>query len=620
MGRQWRASWAGTFGRTAGERSRSRLRCALVCAAALAVAAFAPALAQAEEGEGGEAVAWGRNTKSQLGAGFSTNPAGEESPVTVLGLGDIVEMASGQGNAEHGFALARLSNGTVEGWGDGEFGVLGKGEGEHKGESCVGETKLEEGKEEEEAEPEIPGKVRVGSLSDVKQIAAAGTAAAALLSDGDVDAWGNNEEGGHGNGKGGFVCETGESDGTIAEVKGLSHVKAIATGDGADLALVENEGKTEVQAWGRNIENNLDLEEPSKEQQKKEKEEVKEDEKEKEERKHEEEEGKELAPPKELPERRCNTDVGVVQCSKVPRPVLGLKEVAEKETTKEKEEDVHITAITAGGSSYAALYSNGTIRVWGGSVDDWGGPEKEFEKVAGVGTGETFGPAVAVADGRVTEPGQLLALLASGKVVGWGNDERGELGPDPEECKTASGKHKCFKTPTEISGLEDITAISAGWQSTFALSSSGTLYALGFNKNGQLGIGSAREKTETATEVGGIGAVSQIAAGERSVYAVLDSGVKAPSPALTVTAENHSGLSGFQELIASYTFKNVSGKGFKKCIRVSGSGKCPSPTHLSTAEEEAKSFKYEELENSTLYTILLSNGERTRAITAETLP
>jgi alpha-tubulin suppressor-like RCC1 family protein len=616
MGRQRNASRGSSIGGAAGS-SRLPLLRTLLCAAALAVAALSPAVAQAEEGEGSEAVAWGLNTKGALGAGFTTNPGGEESPVSVLGLSNIVEMASGQGNAEHGFALARLSNGQVEGWGTTEFGVLGSGAGEHETESCLEEVELKEPTEEEEgAEPEIPGKVRVGSLSSVKQISASATYALALLTSGAVDAWGNNEEGQHGNGKGGFVCETEEADGTIAEVSGLSHVKSIASGDGANLALVENEGKTEVKAWGRNIENSLDIEEPSKEQQKKEKTEVKEDEKKDEERKKEEEEGvKGLPPLVEFPEHYCRTDIGEQQCSKVPRTVIGLREVAENETTKEKEENVHITAIAAGGSAYAALYSNGTVRVWGGSAVDLGGAEKEFEKVKKVGEGETFGRAVAVSIGSGKEPGQFLALLSSGKVVGWGNDEQGELGPEPEECKTGTGKHKCFKLPKEISGLEHITAISAGQDSTFGLNSSGTLYALGYNHHGALGIGSTSEKTEAAAAISGIGAVSEIAAGERSVYAVLDSGVKAPSPAMTVTASEAGGI---HLLTVTYTFKEVTGKGFKRCIHVKGE-KCKME-HLTTAEEEAKSFKYGiGLSPLTEYVLGLGNSEKSRSIIGETL-
>jgi alpha-tubulin suppressor-like RCC1 family protein len=593
---------------------RRRLR-VYACLAVLAITALAPAAAQAEE-SGSEGVAWGRNTRGQLGAGFATNNGGEESPVSVLGLSNIVEMASGQGNAEHGFALALLSNGTVEGWGDGEFGVLGKGEGEHKAETCLHETKLEEEpKEGEEEEVEIPGKVRIGSLSDVKQISAAGTYAAALLTDGKVVAWGNNEEGQHGNGKGGFVCETQESDGTIAEVKGLEKAESIVSGDGADLALVDNEGTTEVKAWGRNIENNLGVEVPSKEQQKNEKEEVKHDEEVKAERKHEEEEGKEVAP-LEMPERYCNTSVGVVQCSKVPRTVLGLKEVAEKETTKEKEEDVHIVQIAAGKGTYAALYSNGTVRAWGGAGFNLGGAEKEFDKVPGLGEGETFGKVVAIAVGASQDKEQTLALLADGKVVGWGNDDFGQLGVDPEECKSKDGtKSKCFKAPHEIPGLEDITAISAGYEASYALNSSGTVYALGDNHYEQLGTGNIKEKSEVATAVTGIGTVSQIDAGERSVYAVLGSGVKAPSPAMTVAA---SEMDGVQFLTTSYTFKEVNGKGFKRCIRLKG-GKC-TVTHLSSAEEEAKSFVFGLLTASTEYTITLGNGEKNRAINAETLP
>jgi alpha-tubulin suppressor-like RCC1 family protein len=618
MGRQRNASRESSIGGAAGS-SRLPLLRALLCVAALAVAALSPAVAQAEE-TGSEAVAWGRNLRSQLGAGFQTGDSGEESPVAVLGLSNIIEMASGEGNAEHGFAFARLSNGTVEGWGHDEFGILGTGAGESKTEKCTGEAKVEEeGKEVKEGEVEEVEnavKVTVPGLSEVKQIAASGTSAAALLTNGKVMTWGNNQEGEHGNGHGGLVCETQEVDGLVAEVKGLSGVEQISSGDGAVLALVESGGTTEVKAWGRNVENNLGLEESK--NLKKEREQEHEDEKEKEKRKEEEKEGAKLGPPVEYPERFCNTPVGNVQCSKVPRTVVGLKtEKVEKELAAEG--SPHIVQIAAGKNSYAALYSNGTVRPWGGSSMSLGGAEKEFNKVPGLGEGESFGKVVAISLGLSADKQQTLALLADGKVVGWGSNEDGQLGSGSEVCKTGTGEHKCIKTPREISGLENITAVSAGYASTYALSSSGTVYALGGNQYKQLGTGSVAEKSETATAVSGIGAVGNIAAGERSVYAVLGSGVKAPSPAFVVTPKKTvSEFGTIYSLTATYAFANAFKKGFKVCV-YDASEEC-ALRHLSTSEEEAKSFTQSLLAPATVYTVKIDDGGTGRSIKAETLP
>ena len=62
----------------------------------------------------------------------------------------------------------------------------------------------------------------------------------ALLRDGEVKAWGNNQFGQLGNGTGGFEKETHEDQNLPKTVGGLTKVTDIAVGYGTDIALLAN--------------------------------------------------------------------------------------------------------------------------------------------------------------------------------------------------------------------------------------------------------------------------------------------------------------------------------------------------------------------------------------------
>jgi len=118
-------------------------------------------MAFAVKGGGKEVYAWGSDPKGQLGNGAtedsSTPVKAKFSPTS-----PIAEITGG-----NQFALARLQNGTVYGWGSDSGGQLGFKAGTGEAESC-GKTSCE------------PVPVRVRSLTHVVQIAAGLGAAIAL--------------------------------------------------------------------------------------------------------------------------------------------------------------------------------------------------------------------------------------------------------------------------------------------------------------------------------------------------------------------------------------------------------------------------------------------------------
>ncbi len=165
----------------------------------------------------GTVSAWGDNEFGQLGNGNLKSTA---KPVSVksgngVKLTGVTSVAAGE---DHSLAL--LTNGTVMAWGDDQSGQLGDGRFEKKREQAAA----------------------VGNLSGVVAIAAGAEHSLALLSNGTVMAWGNNEFGQLGDG-------TTTRRTTPVQVLGLSGVVAIAAGGNHSAALLSN---GTVFTWGEN--------------------------------------------------------------------------------------------------------------------------------------------------------------------------------------------------------------------------------------------------------------------------------------------------------------------------------------------------------------------------------
>jgi alpha-tubulin suppressor-like RCC1 family protein len=164
----------------------------------------------------GTVMAWGGNESGQLGDG---NTAEANLPVPVKGLTGVKAIAAG---GEHSLAL--LTNGTVMAWGDNESGQLGDGKAGNSN---------------------VP--VALKGLAGVTAIAAGGEHSLALLSDHALMSWGANRFGQLGDGS--FSEEEHEENlsNVPVPVSGLNTVTAIAAGSHHSLALLAN---GTVMAWG----------------------------------------------------------------------------------------------------------------------------------------------------------------------------------------------------------------------------------------------------------------------------------------------------------------------------------------------------------------------------------
>jgi alpha-tubulin suppressor-like RCC1 family protein len=386
------------------EQAAGRGRVSTLVALAATVLALAQAVlmqaAPASAASNG-AVAWGANAERQLGDGGSE--AFSDAPAAVSDLSGVTAVAAG---GRHSLAL--LSNGTVMAWGDDEVGQLGDGTNE--------------------TVSAVP--VAVSGLSGVTAIAAGANHSLALLSNGTVMAWGENEAGQLGTGN------LQESDVPVA-VKGLSGVTAIAAGGNHSLALLKTGA---VMAWGENEVGELGS--------------------------------------------------GSTKDSDVPVAVKGVSGVS---------------AIAAGGLGSLALLKSGMVMAWG---DDESGelgepaPEEEappFSDVPAAVRGLSEVSAIA-AGGAFN-----LALLKDGAVMAWGADQSGQLG----DGAIAND----VEAPTAVKGLGAARAISAGEQHAAALLEDGAVMDWGTNADGILGDGTSGGPSDTPVTVSGLTAAAGVSAG-----------------------------------------------------------------------------------------------------------
>lgn len=150
------------------------------------------------------------------------------------------------------------------------------------------------------------------------------------------------------------------------------------------------------------------------------------------------------------------------------------------------------------------------------------------------------GPASSIAVGYF----HACALTATGGVECWGDDTSGELG---------NGSTTSSAAPVAVSGLASgVAAISGGWETTCALTSSGGVLCWGYNQHGQLGDGTTTDSA-VPVQVKGLGPVAAIAAGAAHACAVTTGG------GLQCWGSNGSGELGTGTLADSHVPVAVSG-------------------------------------------------------------
>lgn len=158
-----------------------------------------------------------------------------------------------------------------------------------------------------------------------------------------------------------------------------------------------------------------------------------------------------------------------------------------------------IIAVSAGYFYSLALKQDGTVWAWG--LNDHGqlGDSTYVDKSSPVRI-EAITGVMAIAACH----SHSVALKADGTVWAWGSNTYGELGlPLSDTSKNY---------PVKVNGLTGVKAIAAGSNSTFAIKDDGTLWALGGNGGGHLGTGTLEPYNTSPVQVSGLSDVTAISA------------------------------------------------------------------------------------------------------------
>lgn len=140
----------------------------------------------------------------------------------------------------------------------------------------------------------------------------------------------------------------------------------------------------------------------------------------------------------------------------------------------------NVAAVSCGGYHAAAIKTDGILWMWGanyhgqlgiGTLTDSNVPVKVMDNVLAVSCGGNH-TAVIKTDGTLWMFGcNNTSQLGDG----WGMDTTGKSG------------FQCRTSPVKV--LDDVVAVSCGWNNTAAIKSDGSLWIWGINGDGQLGNG-----------------------------------------------------------------------------------------------------------------------------------
>jgi alpha-tubulin suppressor-like RCC1 family protein len=382
------------------------------------------------------AYSWGNNSNGELGVGTTGGFSGEPGRVGIIDGPTAVT-----GGRDHGYALR--GDGTVWSWGSNSVQQLGNGT--PWGLSSV--------------------PVRVGSLTNVKQVVSSAYSGYALDNNNKVWAWGYN-----GNGELG--------DGTVTQrnapvaVNLPADVQQVAASYLTGYALRAN---GTVWAWGAN--------------------------------------GGALG--NGAYGTGCETmPVGNGCRAVTPVQVPGLTDVV---------------SITATYNATFAVKSDGTVWTWGFNAEGelgigTAGGKACYNNPLGTNCMKLSPVQIPGLTGvsKIAQGGatSTYAVMADGTVQSWGDNWSGQLGIGTTggDCSDVTAPNCTRTTPGPVPGLTDVADVVAGNWFAMARRADGSLWTWGFNERGALG--GQWSPTDVPTQVPGISGVTAVGAGLYTGYAV----------------------------------------------------------------------------------------------------
>jgi alpha-tubulin suppressor-like RCC1 family protein len=391
---------------------------------------------------GGRAKCWGENQWGQLGLGDTENrgdgadEVGAALPLVDLGPGE--EVIALASGVFHTCAL--LSGGRVKCWGWNYSGQLGLGDTENRGDGA------------DEMGAALP-LVDLGPGETATAIAAGYEHTCALLESGSVKCWGSNGNGQLGLGD---IVNRGNGPGQMGaklppiDLGPGKTATAIAAGGVHTCALLSGGS---VKCWGWNLYGQLGL--------------------------------------GDIANRG---DVPGQMGAKLPPVDLGPGEM--------------VTAIAAGGFHTCALLQGGEVKCWGWNLygqlglgdqanhGDVPGQMGDNLPVIDLGPGETVS---AIAAGQA----HSCALLQNGRVKCWGRNDNGLLGIGDTDARGDDPGEMGAQLPViDLGPGETPTAITASHVHNCALLAAGSIKCWGANEHGELGLGDRKSRGDDPNEMG----------------------------------------------------------------------------------------------------------------------
>ena len=190
---------------------------------------------------------------------------------------------------------------------------------------------------------------------------------------------------------------------------------------------------------------------------------------------------------------------------------LGVGDEVNKNTPTKVNLPGKIKKLITTGSSVYAILEDGSLYAWGNNVS------------SNLGVGDEVNKNTPT---KVNLPSKIKELITTGlssyailkddSLYAWGYNSDGQLGVGDEVNKN---------TPTKITGIngkiKDLIIIN--YNSTYVITETGYLYALGKNSYGQLGVGDEVNRN-TPTKVNLPGKIKKLITSSSASYAILEDG------------------------------------------------------------------------------------------------